>query len=90
MSKECNACMNSGTPICETCVVVETAKGDRPPSMYCGYDIKTADEILKEDLAAMIKSRAKNGRPIPIRYVIKYNKLLEVSQNGKKKDLPAS
>ena len=65
MSKECKACTNAGTPICETCVVVETAKGDHPPSMYCGYDIdeKLLNEaIAQSGLVELIKEKGREYR----------------------------
>ena len=46
------------------------------------YDVRVLDEIHIRDLAAMIENRTKNNLPIPLRYVIKYNTLLEERYNG--------
>jgi hypothetical protein len=88
-NKMCKSCTNIDTPICDACVTVHTAKGARTPSKYCGYVTDDADQIIIEDLAAMIESRIKHNRPIPIRYVIKYNRLQEVRRNGKKENISA-
>lgn len=88
--EKCKSCTNIDTPICDGCSFIETAKGQTTPSRYCGYDTSDADGIILEDLAAMIESRAKHNRPIPVRYVTKYNRLLEVKKNGKKENISAS
>lgn len=88
--KNCSNCTNKDTPICNECKVVESAHGRSVPSMYCGYSSAEANEVIIGDLAAMIMSRAKNNIPIHIRYVIRYNKLLEDQINGKKENISAS
>lgn len=88
--EKCISCTNVDTPICDNCVTVESRNEESTPSRYCGYDLEAANEIVCEDLAAMIESRAKHNRPIPVRYVTKYNRLLEVKNNGKKENISAS
>jgi hypothetical protein len=77
MTKHCESCTNANTPICENCTFVENSKGIETPSEYIGYDPSTADEVCIGDLAALIEHRIINHLPIQVRYVIKYNKLLE-------------
>jgi hypothetical protein len=88
--EKCKSCTNIDTPICDGCSFIETAKGQTTPTRYCGYDIAASDEIILEDLTAMIENRVKYNRPIPVRYVIKYNRLLEVKNNGKKENISTS
>jgi hypothetical protein len=45
--------------------------------MYCGYDTTITDEVAMREIAAIIEFRTNNNLPIPLRYVIKYNKILE-------------
>ena len=87
--ERCISCTNVDTPICEDCFTVESRNEESTPSRYCGYDLDAADEIVCADISAMIESRIRHNRPIPIRYVMKYNRLLEVKRNGKKEDISA-
>ena len=91
MLKEyCKSCTNADTHICKTCTYVETAKGIiNPPTEYCWYDVRVLDEIHIRDLAAMIENRTSNNLPIPLRYVIKYNTLLEERYNGETENISA-
>lgn len=86
---KCISCTNVDTPICDNCIVVESRGEESTPTRYCGYDLDAADEIVCEDIAAMIESRIRHNRAIPIRYVIKYNRLMEVKRDGKKEDISA-
>lgn len=88
MTKYCETCTNANTPICEECSYVEHSKGRSKPTEYCGYDLDNADEICIGDLAALIENRVKHQHPIQLRYVMKYNKLLE-ERHGKKENIPA-
>ena len=77
MTKHCETCTNANTPICENCTFIENSKGIDTPSEYIGYDPSIADEVCIGDLASLIEHRITNHLPIQVRYVIKYNKLLE-------------
>ena len=90
MSNYCESCTNANTPICEHCTYIETSKAILTPSQYCGYDLENANDVCIKDLAALIENRIKNNYPIQLRYVMKYNKLLEERNSGKKKDIHAS
>lgn len=89
MSKHCENCANAATPLCETCSFIESVKGESTPTNYCGYDQNSTD-INICDLAALIETRIKHNYPIQLRYVIRYNKLLEANKNGKKENISTS
>lgn len=77
MSKHCESCLNAKTPICKDCIYAETVKGESRPTEYCWYDTMILEEMAITDLASMIDNRTKNHLPIPVKFVLKYNKLLE-------------
>lgn len=88
MSKHCETCLNAKTPICKDCTYVETVKGESRPTNYCWYDTTILDEMAITDLASLIENRTKNHLPIPVKYVLKYNELLE-ARYGTKEDISA-
>ena len=76
----CENCTNKNTPLCTLCKSVTTVTGEeKKPSYHVGYDeiLLPHREAHINDLSAIIEYRAKRQQPIPIRYVIDYNKLLE-------------
>ena len=81
MAKEwCKNCTNAKTPICNICNHIITVKGEeKAPSYYVGIDeiYLPPREAHRNDLAAIIEYRAKRMQPIPLHFVIDYNKLLE-------------
>ena len=88
MEKYCKSCLNAQTPLCKECTYIEHSKGVSDPSMYCGYDTTITEEVSMREIAAIIEFRANNNLPIPLRYVIKYNKILE-DRYGKTENISA-
>lgn len=86
--EHCKSCLNAQTPLCKECTYIENSKGVSDPSMYCAYDTTINEEVAMREIAAIIELRAKNNLPIPIRYVMKYNKILE-ARYGKTENIPA-
>lgn len=77
----CKSCTNAKTALCGLCASVETCTGtEKKPSYYVGIDeIFLPPQVAKiNDLAAIFEARARRQQPIPIHWVLEYNKLLEV------------
>ena len=86
MSKHCETCTNAKTPICNSCSYIETSKGESRPTQYIGrpeYSETSELEIKTDDVRALIQNRISNSREIPLRWVLEYNKYLEVMDYGK-------
>lgn len=88
--KECVRCTNIDTTICDQCTFIESARGNSTPTKFCGYAPESVSDIQLEDLTVLIEGRVKNRRPIHLKHVIKYNKLLEAKNNGKKENISTS
>lgn len=89
MQDYCKKCTNAKTPLCGLCASVETCRGDvKKPTYYVGVDELYLPPINAKinDLSAIFEARAKRQQPIPIQWVLEYNKLLEVAY-GKKENL---
>ncbi len=74
----CKTCLNAKTPICEYCRVVKTPSGKKnTPSQYVGYnEVVPSREVKIKDVAALIKSRLSRRLPIPVEWILEYNKEL--------------
>ena len=86
MVKEyCKRCINGDTPICDACTFVERWDGISEPSRYLAEDDANNVTI---DLSALIESRVKARKPIPIKWVMKYNQLVcGGNEDGKKQNI---
>lgn len=76
----CKTCTNARTPLCGLCCSTATVKGEeKTPTYYVGIDevLLPPGQAKINDLAAIIEYRAKRQQPIPIYWVLEYNKLLE-------------
>lgn len=76
----CRSCTNVKTELCQLCKQITTVKGEeQTPSYYVGIDeILLPPKVARvNDLAAIIEARAKRQQPIPLYFVMDYNKLLE-------------
>lgn len=75
----CKICLNAKTPICAYCRTVETPSGKKnKPTQFVGYtEIMFPERNTKiKDVSALIESRLSRGAPIPVEWIIEYNKLL--------------
>ena len=76
----CKSCTNAKTELCTLCKTVTTVKGEEQrPSYYVGINeiFLPPREAHRNDLAAIIEYRARRHQPIPLHFVMDYNKLLE-------------
>jgi hypothetical protein len=84
---DCKGCANAATPICQVCRYVEKPGGEiTKPTMYLPlgeteepFDAekrKRAGISEARDLAVVIGAHALAGEPIPLRYVMRYNKIV--------------
>lgn len=78
MDKYCVRCLNKKTAICEACKTVERTDGTVDvPTMYDGIPENIELQTLElSDLSALIERRAVSEYPIPVEWVLRYNKLL--------------
>lgn len=81
-NKNCTTCLNSHTPICDTCKQTEYQDRIIARSHWEGDELTEVDTLSFEDVSAIIRVRAEANKPIPIHFVIKYNRyLLEDNDN---------
>ena len=76
MIKYCENCLNADTSACKECTYIENAHGTTQPTLFIGS--LNQDELrfnALQDLEAMICSRVERSQPIPVKWVVKYNKL---------------
>ena len=84
--KTCNTCLNSHTPICTACHRTEYQERPGTPSHWVGEECVRVDALSLDDIAAILISRGRSRRPIPIHFVTKYNEFVtEVKDNEQKK-----
>lgn len=79
----CESCMNGGTPLCEGCNNITSPSGrQRRPSRFVGGTgiNKTAKRCVA--LASSISMRAMGGDPIPLLWVMEYNRLITDEGEG--------
>lgn len=89
----CSLCANAGTPICERCVYITKAGGEKTkPTMFLRLgpvdELFSKEELEKsgiaehEDLAVVIGACILGKVPIPVNYVMRYNRLVESEEEG--------
>lgn len=77
----CATCTNAKTPLCNLCITVHKPSGNNKlPTMYVGYDeiLHSKIETKRDDLSVLIQTRAKRLQPIPVEWVMEYNKTISV------------
>ena len=85
---KCSSCANACTPICKQCTEIKTPSGRlRKPSLFVmlgKFDPPggRADILYREfSLTRRIAKQLSRKAPIPVAWVMEYNKLVEPSES---------
>lgn len=73
----CINCLNAGTPICDGCSFIQKPSGKKSkPTQYAGALGTNKDNKRMAALASSIALRIQTGNPVPVRWLLEYNKLV--------------
>lgn len=77
----CITCLNAETPICDVCSFIQKPSGKKSkPTNYAGESGTNKDNKRIAALTSSITVRLQNGTPVPMRWLMEYNRL--VTSNG--------
>lgn len=78
----CITCLNAETPICDVCSFIQKPSGKKSkPTNYAGGSGTNKNNQRMAVLASSIALRVQTGNPVPVRWLLEYNRLVTDSGN---------